>query len=85
MTEVIDFGKEKMNREVAPDCRLVMPDGSEWYKFTADYRFPEGSCVGGGTFGVTLWARNQAEAEERVRAIKETLGDPVQIYEEIPA
>ena len=85
MSDIIDFESEKMKRDVGENCRMVMPDGSTWYKFSADYRFPEGSCVGGGTFSISLWARNQAEAEARIQAIRDTLSEPIQVFDEIPA
>lgn len=85
MSEPIDFKDAKMQREVHPSCQLIMDDGSRWYKFSVPYRFPEGSCVGGGTFNLEFWARNQDEADKRVLAMRETLGEPEQIYEEIPA
>ena len=83
MNEPIDFMGEKMKREVSPSCKLIMDDGSLWYKFSADYSFPEGACVGGGTFSIEFWARNEAEAIGRITAMRSTLGEPRQIYDEI--
>jgi hypothetical protein len=85
MTEIVDFANEKMKREVGPSCRMVMDDGTVLYKFGADYRFPEGACAGGGTFTVYFWARSLAEAGKHVQAMHESLTEPHQVYDVIPA
>lgn len=100
MTEVIDFEVERMKREVAGDCRLDMPDGSVWYKFFADYHFqasgvglservlqslPDNAVLQDGKFTIEFWAQSQEEAERRVKAMRESLGEPSQIYEVVPA
>lgn len=45
MTDIIDFIEEKDKRDFDPEYVLVMPDGSRWYKFFAEYDF---KCDAGG-------------------------------------
>lgn len=85
MGDTIDFKNERMKREVSPDCQIDTSDGGKLYKFDVDYSYPAGATYGGGTFHVTLWARNEEDARGHVRAMRETLGEPEQIYAEIPA
>lgn len=43
MTDIIDFNTEKQRRE---DClKLVMPNGTIWYKYSLEYEY---DCPSGG-------------------------------------
>ncbi len=43
---MIDFQTEKDKRQIDEQYRILMPDGSRWYKFFAEYKAGEASNVG---------------------------------------
>lgn len=74
---MIDFTAEKDKREIAPHCRLIMPDGSKWYKFSAEYEADK-------TMTIEFFAMSNEHAQQLVQAMKAGLVLKGQIYEEIP-
>lgn len=101
MSEPIDFQSESDKRNIEEQFRLIMSDGSKWYKFFAEYTFdsdgvglPEhiisimeqpDAVVKKDTFSIEFWARDKREAEQRVSAIRRSLELGGQLFSEIPA
>lgn len=89
MSNIIDFGIEKVKKETDAQYILKMPDGSIWYKFTASYDFscsqgsgvpeyilnslPSGTNFAVDTYSIEFWAQSEEEALRRIEAIKQTL------------
>lgn len=81
----IDFMAEKDKRSIDEQYRLVMPDGSKWYKYIAEFDF-QGSGIGlpehilsnpalifpENKFTFEFWARDMEDAQHRLDAIKST-------------
>jgi len=80
MDEPIDLNAER-NKRAQPDPEFVTTDeyGRKFYKFGADYHF------NGHDYGIHFWAADQAEAEARVKAMRESLVCIGQVMGIIPA
>ncbi len=61
MSNIIDFTQEKDKKEIDAQYRMVMPDGSKWYKFFAEYDYQ--SNAGGGLPESILQALDSAGAQ----------------------
>lgn len=88
MNDVIDFNEAKLRKDTDGHLVLKMPDGSTWFKYSADYTFkssgssgvpeeilmnPEGITFLEDTFSIGFWARSDEDAEQRVNAMQESL------------
>lgn len=66
---------------VRPDPQHVcVENGVTWFEFNATYR----DTQTGQTFNVTFWALDHADAERRIRCIRETAEVTGQIYATYP-
>lgn len=67
MSDIIDLAAERARRD-GPDagCVAIGPEGDRYLLFVVDFGFE------GRAFSVELWARDWAEAERRVVALRAT-------------
>jgi len=67
MTDIIDFKSKLMEKECDENCKITMPDGGIWFKYSTYYDFD------GKTYSMDFWAENDSDAENRISAMKETM------------
>jgi hypothetical protein len=79
---IIDFrtAREKRNPEEKPDPEFVAQDqfGRPMYTYSLDYRF------GDSIFSVHIFAYSFEDAEDRIKAMKESLVMAGQVYTTVP-
>jgi len=72
---------ERRNAAAQPDPEFVRKDeyGRPLYCFTLSYQ------MDGSTYATEVWAYDQAEAEKRVQAMRESLTYEGQLFSCVPA
>ena len=80
MTDIIDLNSER-NRRAEPDPEFVKTDdyGRKLYTFLLEYE------MDGKRWGTELWAYDEADAEARVKGMRESLVVSGKLYSTVPA
>jgi len=80
MDNIIDLADERDKRDGPdPECRTTDQYGRPMFMFSFDYRYENKD------YSLSFWAYDQADAEARIAALKETAEYSGQIYSIIPA
>lgn len=99
MTDIVNFDEARKLKDTGATCKMQMPDGSWWFKYTAIYRYhdPKGRSSGipeeilkfqglrfpVGEWSIEFWARDDEDAAARIDAMCATMEEPLRVIEEM--